>query len=109
MRIDHTSPSWATKFKATQERQERARIKAADLPGPQTRPHRWSVQRVESLFAAQKGKCANSGCRAPLTKYGRGRAIDLTLNIMLCKACSIALGNARRKRGILLGLARLLK
>ena len=91
-----------TKILAEQKRtKQRAPRRATYGPGSR-------VYETQLMHQAQGGKCANRGCNAVIAPIGRGRAMDHDENgkplAILCKSCSMALANVRRRRDILIGL-----
>lgn len=105
-RIDFSNPNWPAVAKA-QEQAELAKLDKSKsaVRRVRSRHYRMSLDALGTIHNAQDGKCANPGCRKPISAVGRGRAIDPETNRMLCKGCSIALGilnrNQKRLRGLM--------
>jgi len=71
---------------------------------PRRRPSRTPVAELAALHRKQKGVCANPGCRVPVEMRGKKQAHDPPTGAILCKACSIALGNLQRSPRKIVGL-----
>lgn len=87
-----------------QAKRSKTRAKRRDTYGAGSR-----VYQTLLMHRAQRGQCANGGCRALIPPTGYGRAMDHDPATgkplaILCKSCSMALGNVRRRREVLIGL-----
>lgn len=108
-----THPVFDAKWKRTlrrhakfldQQKATKQRAKRYDTYGPGSR-----VYQTQLMHRAQNGKCANPCCGTVIAPIGRGRAMDRNPETgkplaILCKSCSMALGNTRRNPMILRGL-----
>jgi len=104
-RIDFSNPNWPAVAKAQEEAAAKRLEKSKTaVKRVRSRHYRLALDTLGAIHNAQGGKCANPGCRKPISAVGRGRAIDVETNKMLCKGCSIALSILERNQKRLLGL-----
>jgi len=109
MPIDYSKPDWPERVRAAEAHKKKMRKSQNAVQRIRSRAYRMALDTIGMVHNNQDGRCANLACRVQVDILGRRRAFDTTLNVILCKQCSLAMGLAQHDPKRLRGLADLLE